>query len=46
MEVAGQCHSQATLSPGKTQHPLYRRVGGPHSLFETVKKEKFLLLPK
>jgi len=29
MGVGGQCHTPATLPPGKTQYPLYRRLGGP-----------------
>jgi hypothetical protein len=27
--VGGQRHPPAALSPGKTQYPLYRRLGGP-----------------
>ena len=29
-KVSGHYHSLATLHPGKTQYPLYRRLGGPH----------------
>ena len=29
MGVGGQHHTRAALSPGKTQYPLYRRLGGP-----------------
>jgi hypothetical protein len=29
MGVGGQRHTSAALSPGKTQYPLYRRLGGP-----------------
>jgi hypothetical protein len=29
MGVGGQRHAPATLSPGKTRHPLYRRLYGP-----------------
>ena len=29
MGVRGQRHSPATLRPGKTRYPLYRRLGGP-----------------
>jgi hypothetical protein len=27
--VGGQRHAPAALSPGMTQYPLYRRLGGP-----------------
>jgi len=27
--VGGQHHAPATLPPGKTRYPLYRRLGGP-----------------
>jgi len=27
--VGGQRHTPAALPPGKTRHPLYRRLGGP-----------------
>jgi len=27
--VGGQRHTPAALPPGKTQYPLYRRLGGP-----------------
>ena len=29
MGVGGQHHAPAALPPGKTQYPLYRRLGGP-----------------
>ena len=29
MGVGGQRHAPATLPPGKTRYPLYRRLGGP-----------------
>ena len=29
MGVGGKCHVPATFPPGKTQYPLYRRLGGP-----------------
>ena len=29
MGVGGQRHTLATLTPEKTQYPLYRRLGGP-----------------
>ena len=28
MEVGGQRHAPAALTPGKTRYPLYRRLGG------------------
>ena len=31
MGVGGQRHALATLALAKTQYPLYRRLGGPHS---------------
>ena len=38
MKVGGQCHAPATLPPGKTQYPLYRRLGGPQSQSGWVQK--------
>jgi hypothetical protein len=38
MEVDGQRHAPATLSPGKTRYPLYRRLGGPYSRYGRVRK--------
>jgi hypothetical protein len=38
MEVGGQRHAQAALSPGKTRYPLYRRLGGPQSRSGRVQK--------
>jgi hypothetical protein len=29
MGVGGQRHAPATLTPGMTRYPLYRRLGGP-----------------
>jgi len=29
MGVGGQPHAPAASTPGKTQYPLYRRLGGP-----------------
>ena len=29
MEVGGQRHAAAALTPGMTWHPMYRRLGGP-----------------
>jgi hypothetical protein len=29
MGVGGQRHAPAALPPGKTQYPLYKRLGGP-----------------
>ena len=31
MGVGDQRHTPAALRTGKTQHPLYRRLGGPQS---------------
>jgi hypothetical protein len=36
--VGGQRHSPAALSPGKTQHQLYRRLGVPQGRFGGVQK--------
>ena len=38
MEVGGQRHTPAALSPGKTRHPMYRRQGGPQGLSWRVRK--------
>jgi len=38
MGVGGQCHAPAALPPGKTQYPLYRRLGGPQGWFGWVQK--------
>ena len=38
MGVGGQCHALAALSPGKTRHTLYRRLGGPHGQSGQVRK--------
>jgi len=32
MGVGGQCHALAAFPPGKTQYPLYKRLGGPQGL--------------
>jgi hypothetical protein len=36
--VGGLRHALATLSPGKTRYPLYRRLGGPQSWCGEVRK--------
>ena len=38
MEVGGQNHAPAALSPEKTRYPLYRRLGGPQSRSGRVRK--------
>jgi len=38
MEVGGQRHAPTALPPGKTQYPLYRRLGGPRGLLGRVRK--------
>ena len=38
MGVGGQHHAPATLRPGKTQYPLYRRLGGPQGWSGQVRK--------
>jgi hypothetical protein len=38
MGVGSQCHAPATLPPGKTRYPLYRRLGGPQSRSGRVRK--------
>ena len=38
MEVDGQRHVPAATPPGKTQYPLYRRLCGPQSRSERVRK--------
>jgi len=38
MGVGGQRHTPAALPPGKTQYPLYRRLGGPQGQSEQVQK--------
>jgi len=38
MGVGGQCHVLAALHPGKTQYPLYKRLGGRQSRFGQVQK--------
>jgi hypothetical protein len=38
MGVGGQRHAQATLPPGKTRYPLYRRLGGPQGQSGRVQK--------
>jgi hypothetical protein len=41
MEVSGQLHDPAALSPGKSpQYPLDRRLGGPQSRSEHSIEEK------
>ena len=36
--VGGQRHAPAALPPGKTRHPLYRRLGGPQGRYGQVRK--------
>ena len=36
--VGGQFHAPAALPLGKTQYPLYRRLGGPQSPSGQVRK--------
>ena len=36
--VGGQHHATAALPPGKTQYPLYRRLGGPQGRSGRVRK--------
>ena len=38
MGVRGQHHAPATLPPGKTRYPLYRRLGGPQGRSGPVRK--------
>jgi hypothetical protein len=38
MEMGGQRHTSAALSPGKTQYPLYGRVSEPQNRSEQVQK--------
>jgi len=38
MGVGGQRHAPAALTPGKTQYPLYTRLGGPQGRFGRVRK--------
>ena len=38
MRVGGQHHALATLTPGSTRYPLYRRLGGPQSWSGQVQK--------
>jgi len=38
MGVRGQSHTPAALPPGKTQYPMYRRLGGPQGQFGWVRK--------
>jgi hypothetical protein len=38
MGVGGQRHTPATLPAGKTQYPLYRRLGGPQGRSGQVRK--------
>jgi hypothetical protein len=37
-EVGGQSYDPATLPPGKTRYPLYRRLGGPQGRYGRVRK--------
>jgi len=36
--VGGQRHAPASLPPGKTRYPLYRRLGGPQGRSGRVRK--------
>ena len=36
--VGGQCHAPASLPPGKTRYPLYRRLGRPQGRSGRVRK--------
>jgi hypothetical protein len=36
--VGGQRHAPATLPPGNTLYPLYRRLGGPQGRSRRVRK--------
>jgi len=36
--VGGQRHDPATLLPGKTRHPWYRRLGGLQDQFGRMRK--------
>ena len=36
--VGSQRHAHAVLRPGKSQYPLYRRLGGPHGRSGRVRK--------
>jgi len=38
MEVGNQRHAPATLPPGKTRNPLYRRLGGPQGRSGRLRK--------
>ena len=38
MRVGGQRHALAALPPGKSRHPLYRRLGGPQGRSKRVGK--------
>ena len=44
MGVGGQCHALTPLPPGKTQYPLYRRLGRPHSQSGQVQKWIYMYL--
>jgi hypothetical protein len=38
MEVGGQCHTPAALTPAKTWYLMYRRFGGPQGWFRQLRK--------
>ena len=38
MGMGGLLHAPAALPPGKTQYPLYRRLGGPRGRSGVVRK--------
>jgi hypothetical protein len=41
MGMGCQRHAPATLTPGMTRYPLYRRLGGPQGRSEPVRKISF-----
>jgi len=44
MEVSGEYHATAALSPGKERrYPLYRWMGGPQSDLDNLEKRNILL---
>ena len=42
--VGVQCHALVALPPWKTQHPLYRMLGGPQGQFSQVQKISYTSL--
>jgi hypothetical protein len=43
MGVGGQCHTLAALPLGKTQYPLYRKLGGLQGKSGCVRKISLLM---